>query len=88
MTWKQVWLTQLQYELPLNLSPAHPELEALGDDFLAEEDDGYLDAVGAPDPPTSVPSDTGGSRAKVQVSARPATPMLQSSACTSHHRME
>ena len=40
----------------------------MGDDFLAEEDDGYLDAVGAPDPPTSVPSDTGDSRAKVQVS--------------------
>ena len=48
--------------------PAHTELEALGDDFLAEEDDGYLDAVGAPDPPTSVPSDAGGSKTKVQVS--------------------
>jgi len=31
------------------------ELEALGDDFLAEEDSSYLDAVGAPDPPTGIP---------------------------------
>lgn len=34
------------------------ELEALGDDFLAEtEDTSYLDAVSAPDPPTGVPQD-------------------------------
>ncbi len=32
------------------------ELEALGDDFLGEDEDtSYLDAVSAPDPPTSVP---------------------------------
>ena len=36
------------------------ELEALGDDFLAEDDTSYLDAtIGAPDPPTNVP---GGSK--------------------------
>ncbi len=36
------------------------ELEALGDDFLGEDEDAsYLDAVGAPDPPTTVPGDSG-----------------------------
>ena len=36
------------------------ELEALGDDFLGEDEDtSYLDAVSAPDPPTNVP---GGSK--------------------------
>ena len=33
--------------------PPPPELEALGDDFLEEEDTSYLDAVA--DPPTTVP---------------------------------
>lgn len=32
------------------------ELEALGDDFLGEDEDtSYLDAVSAPDPPTGIP---------------------------------
>lgn len=43
--------------------PSHTELEALGDDFLAEEDSSYLDAVGAPDPPTGIPE----SKERVQV---------------------
>lgn len=39
------------------------ELDALGDDFLADsEDTSYLDAVSAPDPPTGVPQDTGKSK--------------------------
>ncbi len=45
-----------------NGNPSLPcvELEALGDDFLGEdEDSSYLDAVGAPDPPTTVPGDSG-----------------------------
>ena len=47
--------------------PPSPELEALGDDFLGEDEDtSYLDAVAAPDPPTGIPgSDT--SRSRVQV---------------------
>lgn len=32
-----------------------PELEALGDDFLEEDDTSYLDAVSAPDPPSGIP---------------------------------
>ena len=43
--------------------PSHTELEALGDDFLAEEDSSYLDAVGAPDPPSGIPE----SKERVQV---------------------
>ena len=39
------------------------ELDALGDDFLADsEDTSYLDAIGAPDPPTGVPQDSGKSK--------------------------
>ena len=39
------------------------ELDALGDDFLADsEDTSYLDAVEAPDPPTGVPQETGKSK--------------------------
>lgn len=39
------------------------ELDALGDDFLADsEDTSYLDAVSAPDPPTGVPQDSGKSK--------------------------
>ncbi len=38
----------------------HSELDALGDDFLGEDEDtSYLDAVSAPDPPTGIP---GGSK--------------------------
>lgn len=34
----------------------HTELDALGDDFLGEDEDtSYLDAVSAPDPPTGIP---------------------------------
>jgi charged multivesicular body protein 5 len=41
------------------------ELDALGDDFLADsEDTSYLDAVSAPDPPTGVPQDSGKSKAQ------------------------
>ena len=34
-----------------------PELSALGDDMLADEDTSYLDAVSAPDPPSGVPQE-------------------------------
>ena len=44
-----------------------PELDALGDDFLAEsEDTSYLDAVSAPDPPTGVPQDSTTGKSKTQ----------------------
>lgn len=33
------------------------ELDALGDEFLAEEDSSYLDAVEAPDPPSGIPTE-------------------------------
>ena len=50
--------SDLIHELSL---PLPPELDALGDDFLADsEDTSYLDAVSAPDPPTGVPQDSGG----------------------------
>ena len=40
----------------VNLTPSLPELDALGDEFLAEdEDSSYLDAVQAPDPPSGIP---------------------------------
>lgn len=43
------------------------ELDALGDDFLADsEDTSYLDAVSAPDPPTGVPQDTTKEKTKTQ----------------------
>ena len=46
----------LSFFLPDRVS----ELDALGDDFLADsEDTSYLDAVSAPDPPTGVPQETG-----------------------------
>ena len=32
-----------------------PELEALGDDVLLDDDSSFLDAVNAPDPPAAVP---------------------------------
>jgi charged multivesicular body protein 5 len=43
------------------------ELDALGDDFLADsEDTSYLDAVSAPDPPTGVPQDSTTGKSKTQ----------------------
>ena len=41
------------------LPSSHTELDALGDDFLADEDTSYLDdTVNAPEPPTTVPGGT------------------------------
>ncbi len=49
---------------PLTSPHPHTELEALGDDFLAEDEDtSYLDAVSAPEPPTGIPG--GPERSKV-----------------------
>ena len=62
-----------QYSVPLltvvQRSNFLAELDALGDDFLADsEDTSYLDAVSAPDPPTGVPQDTtsGSGKTKTQ----------------------
>ena len=44
------------------------ELEALGDDFLTEDDDTtFLDAANAPEPPTKVPGGTETVSGKVRV---------------------
>ena len=43
--------------LPIKPTPSLPELDALGDEFLAEEDSSYLDAVEAPDPPSGIPTE-------------------------------
>ena len=45
------------------------ELEALGDDFLTEDDDTtFLDAANAPEPPTKVPGGTETVSGKVRMS--------------------
>ena len=47
-------LTPTVKPLPL---PSPTELDALGDDFLADEDTSYLDEA-VPEPPTTVPGGT------------------------------
>lgn len=49
-----------QYGLPEDVDEddLEAELEALGDEFLGEEDESFLDAVNAPEPPSQVPGST------------------------------
>ena len=58
--WKQESGWGIDKKMCMFSSPTYPhyvELEALGDDFLGEEEDSsYLDV---PDPPTGIPDDKG-----------------------------
>lgn len=63
-TWKLVRIEIICY---IKLLSTTLELEALGDDFLAEEDDSFLDAtLNVPDPPSKVPGAADTVRSKVR----------------------